>query len=420
MRKKLKNSKVQVINIKTLVIKHSGEEMRFLVLGCGMQGRAVAHDLSNNPEVKEIVCVDKSFERIEGIKDHLDMSRIRLETIDFSSRDSLTSLLKHEKNVDVLIDMLPARFAPEVSRTAVEIGVDLVNARYAQELPRDIAKNAVEKGITIMPEAGLDPGIDLILSGYGVSAIDDVYELHSMCGGFPAPQSIDNPLKYKIAWNFEDTLRSYRRGGRVISDGMVLEIPPEAQFDAEWLETVEVEGIGKLESFPNGDAVRYLEDLGIKGSIKDASRRTLRWPGHCDTWRALVALDFLSENPVPGLSGSISPFQFMVKHLEPRLQYKPQDEDLVVMRVIVGGVKDGRRVRNIFDLVDRRDLKTGLFAMNGTTGYTASITAQMIAKGVINRHGVLSPAKDIPYEPFLEELKKRGVRIRRTEIIEEG
>jgi saccharopine dehydrogenase-like NADP-dependent oxidoreductase len=316
--------------------------------------------------------------------------------------------------------MLPAHFAPEVSKAAVEMGTNLVNARYAQELPRGIDQNAIEKGITIMPEAGLDPGIDLVLSGYGISAVDEVYELHSMCGGFPSERSIDNPLKYKIAWNFEDTMRSYKRGGKIIKDGKIIDIPPEAQFDAEWLDTVEVEGVGELESFPNGDAVRYLEDMGIKGSIKNASRRTLRWPGHSGIWRTFVRLDLLSEDPIPGLTVGMSPFQFMVKHLEPRLRYKPLDEDLVVMRVIVGGVKDGRYVRNIFDLIDKRDFNTGLFAMNRTTGYTASIIAQMIAKEVIDRRGILNPAKDIPYKPFLEELGKRGIKIRRTEIIEEG
>jgi len=60
-----------------------------------------------------------------------------------------------------------------------------------------------------------------------------------------------------------------------------------------------------------------------------------------------------------------------------------------------------------------RDLDTGLFAMNRTVGYTASIAAQMILKGQITSAGVVSPTRDVPARDLLRELKARGMKLER-------
>ena len=64
-----------------------------------------------------------------------------------------------------------------------------------------------------------------------------------------------------------------------------------------------------------------------------------------------------------------------------------------------------------YDLIDYRDLETGLFAMNRTVGFTASIGALMVLTGQITRAGVLSPVRHVPPHEFIEEVKARGIRI---------
>jgi len=63
----------------------------------------------------------------------------------------------------------------------------------------------------------------------------------------------------------------------------------------------------------------------------------------------------------------------------------------------------------------KRDFKTGLFAMSIGVGYTASIVAQMIGSGQITQKGVLNPAIDVPYAPFMAELTKRGIEVTETD-----
>ena len=171
------------------------------------------------------------------------------------------------------------------------------------------------------------------------------------------------------------------------------------------------QNIGVLELIPNGDAVIFADYLGILNTIRNTSRCSMRWEGHCSFWKKLKDLNFLSDEPVNGLPCNITPHQFMVKHLEPQLQYKDHERDIVAMRNIIIGLKDKKKVKMTFDLVDYRDLETGLFAMNRTVGYTASIGAQMIAKGDINQKGLLTPIRDVPYEKFINEIKKRNISI---------
>jgi len=64
-----------------------------------------------------------------------------------------------------------------------------------------------------------------------------------------------------------------------------------------------------------------------------------------------------------------------------------------------------------YDLVDYRDLSTGLFAMNRTVGFTSSIGALMILSGKITGSGVLSPACHVPAHDLLEEIKARGIYV---------
>ncbi len=128
----------------------------------------------------------------------------------------------------------------------------------------------------------------------------------------------------------------------------------------------------------------------------------------------MVKLGFLEDSPVQLEDEcSISPRRFLVKFLEPRLQFKENERDIALLRIKVWGKKDRQYRTVIYDLIHYRDLKTGLFAMNCAVGFTASIGAQMILEGAISGSGVLSPITAVNGRRFLDELKRRGFRVER-------
>jgi saccharopine dehydrogenase-like NADP-dependent oxidoreductase len=144
-------------------------------------------------------------------------------------------------------------------------------------------------------------------------------------------------------------------------------------------------------------------------------RFAMRWPGHNEFWNVMAGLGFLDETPLRIGGAEISPRRFVAEHLKPRLQFQENEKDVVVVRVEAWGLKDGRPLQVIHELVDFRDLETGFFAMNRTVGFTASIAAQMVLEGKIRKAGVLSPVRDVPHQEVLRELENRGIKISRRE-----
>jgi len=389
--------------------------MKVAVLGgMGLQGKAALADLARSKDVTEIICADLEPNALGKMANFLDVDRVTPVKIDASSKDSLVSVLRQD--VDVAIDLLPFPLMPNAFDAAIEAGVALVSTNYANTV-RHLHDRAVEAGVSLMPECGLDPGIDLIIFGHCITQFDEVYVLNSYCGGFPETKACDNPLNYKVTWNWDMVLGSQNRESVFIKDGRRLTVSASNQHENAMIHQIDFPGLGKLEAIPNGDAVFYTDLLGVTDTIQETSRYALRWPGWCAFWAPLKKLGFLSNDPVDGLSCKVSPRQFLVKLMGPQLQYRDDERDIVVMHNVFKGVKDGRKKSIVTNLIIERDLETGLFAMNQGVGYPVSIVAKMIGSGLITKKGILSPAIDIPYKSFMEQLGLRGITIDEKEEI---
>ncbi len=83
------------------------------------------------------------------------------------------------------------------------------------------------------------------------------------------------------------------------------------------------------------------------------------------------------------------------------------------MKIIIEGILQGEEKKITYDLLDKYDEKTGIHSMARTTGYTATMVARMLAKGMFDKPGVNAPeiigkdAKCVEY--VLSGLEERGV-----------
>lgn len=385
--------------------------MNILVLGgCGIQGRGALYDLSRNDQVSQIICADVHPEILNEL-DYVDLKKVKGVKLDARNKGELVSLMKQQ--VDVVIELLPKQFLVPVAEAAIEAGVSLVNTAYAHAI-NHLHELAQKKGITIMPECGFDPGVDLVIYGYGLKQFDEIHTLNSYCGGIPEKKACDNPLHYKISWNWDSVLHSQKRDATCIKEREIIRIPHEIQHDNAFIHEVDFPGIGRLEALPNGDAVHFTDLLGITDTIVETGRYSLRWPGWCDFWRPLKQFGFLSDTPVPGLPCEVSPHQFLVNLMGPQLQYRHDEKDLAIMQNIFIGLKDGKQKKLTFTICLERDLATGIMGMSQGVSYSACIVASMIATHEISKKGILSPVKDIPHEVFLDRLKRRGIKVEET------
>ncbi len=386
--------------------------MRILVLGTGLQGRATLHDLARSPTVSHVIAADADLAGLTRFLDRLQTAKVEPVGLDARDLDRVAALMR---KVEAVIVLLPITFHVPVTRLAIANGIHLVNSSYVPTEFHEIGREAAARGLAILPEFGFDPGIDLVLAGQAVKEMDEVHEFYSYGAGFPEAKAAIGPLRYKISWTFEGVLKSYMRDAHVIRDGKPVAIPGREIFAPSNIHTVSMKGYGSLEAYPNGDVARYLDAMGVTATVKNAGRFAMRWPGHCAFWYALAQLGFLDQAPIPVGNAAVAPRDFVRNLLEPQLQYADDERDVAVIRVDVRGIKNGRRRRLLSQVIDLRDLPSGLLAMNRTVGYTASIGAQMILRGDIRRRGLLSPLTDIPPDIFFKELRERGITVQREE-----
>ena len=396
-----------------MFINPHGETMKILLLGVGLQGKATLHDLAKSSDVTRVVAADANFDDLRTYAQSLNSTKITTVRLDVRERDTVSAQMK---KVDAVIVLLPQGFRLEMLELAIENGIHFIETSYALPEYADLGKLAEAKGITILPECGLDPGIDLVLAGQAIRELDEVHELHAYGTGVPEPAAAGNPINYKVSWTFAGVLSAYQRPAKMLKDGKVIHLTPSQMFSPENMHRVTLDTLGEMEAYYNGDAVKYLDVFGITDTTISTGRYSLRWPGHAAYWKKMVDLGFLSEEPIMVNGQEVSPRQFVHDLIEPQIHYAPEERDVAGIRIDVRGLKNGKSKRIIYQMIDRRDLKTGLLAMQRTVGYTASIGAQMLLRGDITKRGLLTPTRDIPVEKFVAELEKRNIIITREEL----
>ena len=400
---------------------------RVVQLGYGMQGKACLIDLMKADEVGEIVVTD-CYPRFEADIAALGEPRVKAVRVDASKREDLVSVMT---GADVVVELLPGLFALPVARLAAELGVNLVSAMYlANPGEQDPGKREAnqgelaridaamkEKGKTILEEFGMDPGIDLVLGRKCLDGLDEVQAFHSYGAGFPEKESANNPIRYKFTWSVIGVMRSYLRPAVVIKEGMDVAVKADEMFSPVNTHILDLPEMGgPLECFPNGDSSHFAKAFGIRGSVKDMGRYICRWPGHRAFWEVMAKCGFLSDEPIRVGNCDVAPTAFCAALLGSPEQffYGYGERDVALVRTDARGLKNGKPWRVVCQVVDKRDLSTGLTSMQRTVGFPASIGARMILDGRLAKKGIVSPS-EVPFDEFMKELGHRGITWNREE-----
>ena len=104
-------------------------------------------------------------------------------------------------------------------------------------------------------------------------------------------------------------------------------------FQLEHIHEIEFPGVGSLEAYPNGNALSYINIFRLGKGLRDMGRFALRWTGHSQFWRIMAKLSFLDDTPFNINGVDISPRQFLIRHLTPRLQFRENERDIVLVRI---------------------------------------------------------------------------------------
>lgn len=374
---------------------------------------------------------------------------------------------------DVAVSILPYHLHHIVAEACIKERTNMVTASYVNDKVRELHKQAAEAGITILNEVGLDPGIDHLLA---LECIDDVKAMggritsfESFCGGLPAPEFSDNPLRYKFSWSPRGALLNTLSGARYLRKGQVVEISAGGELMAATKSLDFLPGF-HLEGFPNRDSTLYTKYYGIQ-EASTVLRGTIRYAGFAEAARTLQLLGLLDTKPHPYLHAQgpditwrkllshilgfedlsllhdnlkqkitertgtefavelleelelledkmvikcDTPLDTLTHYLANRLALGPNERDLVVLRHDVGiAWPDNKKEIRGINFVVYGDV-TGHSAMAKTVGFPAAIATKMILDGEIQEKGVILPFAAEIYRPILSRLRNEGLHATET------
>lgn len=406
---------------------------------------------------------DQNILLLQGqIENFSAANAVQCDILDDEARQSLI------KKANIVISLLPPSLHIIVAQDCVEIGVDLATASYVSEEMKELHDAAVNKGIVMMNELGLDPGLDHMSAMHIIHEITahggEVESFISNCGGLVSPESDDNPWNYKISWNPHNVAMAGHGTAIYIKDGEVNCLPYSKIFKN--YEKCDIPGIGPLAVYFNRDSLKYMDVYHLP-HIKTMIRGTLRTERYCQGWAIIVDLgltDSLSyiknsynmtfreitlsflrnvsgntlkekieqqigyavssevyamlewlglfDEVKTGISNA-RPVDIVEKLMLERWKLRTEDKDMVIMQHLFSYRLNGHTMQCISTLV-RHGMNSRYTAMSELVGLPLAIYVK-------NRllHGIGSPGVHIPveseiYQPILAELAERGIEFVET------
>lgn len=384
--------------------------MKIGVLGSGLMGKEAARDLVASEGVTAVGLADIDIERAQLVCDQLRSSKLTAYQVNAADEDDLANYMRQ---FDVIINALFYSFNEIVAKTAIKVGVNSVDLGghigHITDKVLDMNEEAKAANVTLIPDLGVAPGMINILSGYGVSKLDKAKSIRLFVGGIPV--NPEPPLEYNHVFSMEGLFDHYTDPSLIIRNGVKQEIPSLSE-----VEQIHFEKFGPLEAFHTSGGTSTLSYS--YPNLETLEYKTIRYRGHAEKFQLLVDLNLTRTDYEIELNGQkINPREVFLKVLDPIVELGDKD-DAVLLRVEVGGEKDGAPASYVYEMSTFKDREHNVTAMARATANTISVVAQMIGSGRIATEGVYPPELIVPGELYIQEMAKRGVNIQETEYIE--
>jgi lysine 6-dehydrogenase len=377
--------------------------MKMLVLGAGLQGCACAHNLLQHDDVESVTIADLNPNRLPTFLAPLTGKRLKAVPFDASDYPAVVDLMRGH---DAAMCALPYYFNEPMTRAAIDGGAHFSDLGGNTEIVFQQKKHhqaALAKGVSVIPDCGLAPGMVNILAAEGIRRLDQARSVKIYVGGLP--QQPEPPLNYQIVYSLEGALDYYCTPSWVLRGGKATQVDALSEIEAQEFP----KPVGTLEAFHTGGGISTLP-FAFEGKIDTMEYKTLRYPGHVAVMRPIRELGLISNTPIPVKGIPVVPRDLFIAAVQPKL-LKPEGRDLVALRVVVTGTKGGKDQTTKFELLAYYDAARGISAMMQTTGYSLSLTGLMQVRGDITAKGVHTPDEAVPFRAYVDGLAKFGVTI---------
>lgn len=372
--------------------------MKAIILGAGMVGSVMAADMAADSDF-EVTIADISEKALSEARKRSPRP-IATVRADLSDSQAIKNLVEP---FDIVLGALSSRLGLAALRAVIDAGRNYCDISFMEEDARQFDLIARERGVTVIVDMGVAPGMSNLLAGHAAAMLSPCENIEIYVGGLPRERRW--PYDYKAAFAPADVIEEYTRPSRLVENGRIVTRPALSEP-----ELMDLPGVGTVEAF-NTDGLR---SIATSLRVPNMKEKTLRYPGHISLMKAMRETGLFSKEPITVGGVSVRPLDVTSALLFPKWMYEPGEADLTVMRVLADGVQAGRRVRMQWDLLDYLDPATNFTSMARTTAFPCTIAARMVAIGKLRRPGVNPPevfgGDKALVDHMLAELANRGVR----------
>ncbi len=380
-------------------------KFKYAVVGAGRQGVSSAFDLALRGNAELIYLIDSDLKALreasQFVKKKTGFQNLIAVQAFATEKKKLYPLFKES---DVVISAVPYYFNLDLSRLAIQNHASFCDMGGNTKIVREQLKlhnEAKEKGVAIVPDTGMGPGLNISMIRYAFDKFDEPEEITAYVGGLPLEPK--PPWNYELIFNINGLTNEYYGNAFAVKNGKVVEVPALSE-----VEKISFANFGELEAAITSGGLSTAP-WTFEGKLKTLQYKTLRYPGHWQIFKAYSLLGLFSEEPVEVKGQKIVPRDFYHALLEPKLK-TGNPRDVGLMKIVASGKINGSTKKLTLQLIEEYDENLGLTAMQKLTGWHTSIVAHLLARKEIpaGAHSI----ENIDGKLILEEAKKRGFDIK--------
>ena len=379
--------------------------MKIFVLGAGMMGRAVVHDLANAREVRQIVVADFDRARAQEVARKFGRGKARAV---FADVRKTSELAKRARGFNVLVNCTQYNWNLDVMRAALAARVNYMDLGGLYHMTKkQFALDRDFRRIGRLAIAGMGgaPGITNVMARALAEPLDRVDSIRVYNAGADE-QKYDSPIAYtfSIATILDELTMppiAFEKGRYV--EKPMLSDPEPGSFP---------QPIGNivLRHSIHSELGTLAESFRKKG-VREVFFKINYEPQLVNLVRNLVETGFTSRDPIAVNGAQVAPRSVLLALLQSKATTKTP-KDVEALRVVVTGRRGKRRTATAMEMWADYSTRPQLSAVARDTGFPAAIAAVMLGRGEIQGVGVQAPENVVPPRPFFAELKKRGFRFR--------
>ena len=437
---------------------------RVLMLGAGFVSKPIFRYLRKQKDIF-IKVADKEAHQAELLVNN--RKEATFTELHIEDDENLNRLVKE---ADLVVSLVPYNYHARVAKFCLLNKKHMVTTSYVSPEMRQLDGQAKKAGLLFLNEIGLDPGIDHMSAMKIIHNAEKsggkIKDFYSYCGGLPSPMDNNNPFGYKFSWSPKGVLKAGKNSAVYLKEGKEIKVSSKALFTHNWL--ININKLGKLETYANRDSIKYIDIYGLK-DINTIFRGTLRNVGWCETMFNMVKLGLINSTPlylkcnktfknfISCLMGSDSninikrktadylnidvestaiknmewlglfennklprklraPIDIMTRVMLKKMAYKKGEQDMVVLHhdfIIEYSDKKEQVTSTLVNL----GRKNGNSAMSRTVSLPAAIAVKNILQGKIKEKGVKIPISSSIYNPVLTELEDLGIKFKEKSTI---